>query len=90
VSERNPYNQRNDGGWCECSVCHRTFGGLRGFDRHKVTTTGQPGYDTEHDFRCATDDELRDRGYLPDHRGWWRSAEPRPARLGSTRTAAAG
>lgn len=44
VSDRNPYSQKNDGGWCECSVCGRVFTGITGFDAHHITTTGQPGY----------------------------------------------
>jgi hypothetical protein len=71
VSRSNPYRQRNDGGWCECSECGRRFGGLSGFDRHKITTTGQEGYDPEYDWRCATDAELADRGLTLDGRGWW-------------------
>ena len=53
--------QRNYGGSCTCSECGRTFGGLRGFDAHRINTTGKPGYDSEYDWRCATDPELEAR-----------------------------
>jgi hypothetical protein len=68
---RNPFGQRNDGGWCRCAECDRTFGGLSGFDRHRIVTTGQDGCDSEYDWRCATDAELVARGLVQDARGWW-------------------
>jgi len=58
--------------WATCSECGETFGSDSGFVRHQVTTTGQPGYDPEYDWRCATPDELRARGWFQDKRGWWR------------------
>ncbi len=72
MTARNPFVQKNASGWCECSGCGRTFGGLSGFDRHRITTTGQPGRDPEYDWRCATDAELEARGLHRDDRGWWR------------------
>ena len=65
------YTQRNYGGWCKCSECGATFGGIEGFDRHKVNMTGQDGYDPEYDWRCATEFELRAKGMHQDGRGWW-------------------
>jgi len=56
---------------CECAVCRRHFGGLSGFDAHKVNTTGQPGGDPEYDFRCGTDAELTARGLHVDSKGFW-------------------
>jgi hypothetical protein len=71
MSRANPFGQSNAGGWCRCSECGRIFGGLTGFDRHKFTTTGQPGYDSEFDWRCATDAELVSLGVAQDQQGWW-------------------
>jgi hypothetical protein len=71
VSRANPFGQRNGGGWCECAECQRVFGGLSGFDRHKITATGTSGYDGEFDWRCGTDSELAERGLSQDPRGWW-------------------
>lgn len=88
MSERNPYNQKNDGGWCGCGAyvdedtrkvvvdqglggCGRVFGGLTGFDKHRVTTTGEEGYDPEYDWRCATEAELLARGLHASSKGWW-------------------
>jgi hypothetical protein len=72
----NPYRQGNDGGWCTCSECGRTFGGLSGFDRHRINTTGQPGYDVEYDWRCATDDELEGFGVAHTAKGVWSREAP--------------
>ena len=38
----NPYGQRNDGGWCQCAECGRTFGGLFGFDAHRMDVVKDP------------------------------------------------
>lgn len=62
----NPFGQRNDGGWCRCAECGRTFGGLSGFDLHRVGVTKDP-----YDWRCATDAELVGRGLSLSGKGWW-------------------
>jgi len=91
MAARNPYGQRNDGGACTCSECGRTFGGLRGFDRHRVNATGADGYDPDYDWRCATDAELRAAGYEPTGPlGVWKDhGRGRSPRAGGTRTAPA-
>jgi hypothetical protein len=71
VSAKNPFGQRNDGGSCECSECGHTFTGLRGFDDHRITTTGSPGFDPDFDWRCSTDAQFEAGGYAPDARGRW-------------------
>ena len=76
--------QRNDGGWCECSECGRVFGGLSGFDLHRMDQDRDP-----YNWRCATDAELTERGLHLSAKGWWiRSDGPWSPRL-STRTVAA-
>ena len=73
--------------WAQCSECKEEFGSDRAFDRHRVNMTGQPGYDTEYDWRCATEAEMLGKSWHQDWRGWWRlpdSGSPRPLR---TRTA---
>ena len=62
----NSFNQRNDGGWCECSECGRVFGGLSGFDAHRVDVVTDP-----YDWRCATDAELATRSIRRSARRWW-------------------
>jgi hypothetical protein len=47
------------------------FGGLEGFDRHRINATGEPGYDDGYDWRCATDPELEGRGLHRSGKGWW-------------------
>ena len=67
--------------WAQCSECGETFGSDRAFDRHRVNTTGQPEFDAEYDWRCATEAELLGKGWHRDHRGWWRfpgAYSPRP------------
>ena len=75
--------QKNDGGWCECAECGRRFGGLRGFDDHRVMLRG-----AEYDWRCSTDEELAATGYAQDPRGTWRdySRGARPTPEGGTRS----
>jgi hypothetical protein len=80
----NPYRQRSDGGWCRCSVCGRTFGGLYGFDLHRMDQTRDP-----YDWRCADDAELGDRGLHLSAKGWWVRLDGRSTPRLSTRTAAA-
>jgi hypothetical protein len=77
VSPSNLYNQRNDGGWCECAECHRVFGGISGFDRHSIAEhpdgtahTGECGC-SDWWPRCATDAELEGRGINLSAKGWW-------------------
>jgi hypothetical protein len=55
------------------------FGSDSGFERHRITTTGQPGWDAEYDWRCATPDELRAKGWFQDARGWWRQPKENSA-----------
>lgn len=93
----NPYKQKNDGGWCECSEtygCGRRFGGLTGFDAHLIPEHEDGSrHDrlcrcSDWDYRCVTDAELRTKGYSPDSRGWWRDQRAFPVPEGSTRTGA--
>jgi hypothetical protein len=54
----------------KCGSCGKTFGGLTGFDAHRVgkhTSTG-PHYGR----RCLSDDELSSKGYR-NIKGLWRS-----------------
>jgi len=62
----NPHGQRDDGGWCQCSDCDRTFGGLYGSDAHRMDVVKDP-----YDWRCATDAELEPKGMRLSRRGWW-------------------
>jgi hypothetical protein len=74
--------------WARCSECGQTFNSDYGFDRHRVTTTGQPGYDADYDWRCATEAELLGRGWSKNARGWWITAQMADsARDRRTRTA---
>jgi hypothetical protein len=50
----------------ECAECGLHFGGLSGFDAHRITLRG-----VEYDWRCVTDAELLDRGLRQDDRGFW-------------------
>jgi hypothetical protein len=76
VTAANPYGQRNDGGRCACSERSRIFVGLSGFDRHRFNTTGQPGYDVEYGWRCATEAELGDLGLTLTPKGVWSREAP--------------
>jgi hypothetical protein len=85
--------QRNDGGWCRCAECGRTFGGLSGFDLHSIAEhPGGTAYSGRCGCsnwwpRCATDAELEQRGLHLSAKGWWtRSDGPWGQRL-STQTA---
>ena len=71
MSRSNPYGQRNDRGYCRCAECGLTFTGTTWFDRHRVNMTGKPGYDLEYDWRCATPDEMRAKGWAQTAKGWW-------------------
>lgn len=76
----NPYGQRNGGGWCECGECQRRFGGLTGFDAHRMDVNKNP-----YDWRCATDAELASKGYEQDARGTWKDRRnPRFGQEGDT------
>lgn len=81
MGRSNPFEQKNDGGWCECSECSRTFGGLSGFDRHRISVEWP-----EYDWQCATDVELADRGLVQDGRGWWVRQDGYSALRGDTQT----
>jgi hypothetical protein len=98
MARSNSYGQRNDGGWCQCAECDRTFTGLTGFDAHR--SAEHPDGSIHGDTcncsnwwpRCLTDAELGVKGYAPDVRGWWGTGALRghwvPAER--TQTAAAG
>lgn len=62
------YNGR---GVSHCAACHLTFKSMAGFDEHR-TYAPAPDY-----RRCRTADEMRERGYEPNDKGYWR--KPRPA-----------
>ena len=57
--------------WATCSECGETFTGDTWFDRHRVNMTGKPGYNPEYDWRCASSDEMRAKGWAQTPRGWW-------------------
>lgn len=83
ADSRTVRRQRNAGGWCECSECGRTFGGLYGFDLHRMDTVKDP-----YDWRCATDAELGERGLHLSPKGWWIRQDGRSTPRLSTQTAA--
>lgn len=58
----------NGGG--HCTACHSSFTGDTVFDAHRVNDHGQR--------RCRTGDELRDRGFVLNERGWWGSPSTDP------------
>lgn len=61
-----------------CRACNRTFGGLSGFDIHRV---GQYT-DTPPDYgrRCLTDEELAAKGIMPNAKGIYIKTYTGPAR----------
>jgi hypothetical protein len=68
----NSFSHRNDGGRCTCAECGRDFGGLRGFDLHRIAPTGQPGSDRDYDWACGgSDDDLKARGLPLTRRSVW-------------------
>jgi len=83
MSRSNPYGQRNDGGWCQCAECGRTFGGLTGFDAHRRDVVKDP-----YGWRCATDAELEAKGMRLSVRGWWVRQDGRSTPRLSTQTVA--
>ena len=85
MNRSNPYGQRNDGGWCQCAECGRTFGGLFGFDAHRMDVVKDP-----YDWRCATDAELEVKGMRLTERGWWVRQDGRSTPRLSTQTVAGG
>jgi hypothetical protein len=70
----------------ECTECHRHFGGLSGFDAHRINTTGQPGYDASYDWTCASDQQLQARGLRQDGRGLWIQEARFQSRPGASRS----
>lgn len=78
----NPYKQKNERGRCTCSECGRTFGGIEGFDTHRINMSGKPGFDPEYDWRCANEGEMQSRGLHLSPKGWWireAPSAPRPS-----------
>jgi hypothetical protein len=57
--------------WSRCSECDQTFTGDKWFDRHRLNMTGRPGFDPEYDWRCATPEEMRVKGWAQTANGWW-------------------
>ena len=51
---------------CHCASCHLTFGSIYGFDAHRTAATNS----------CLTVSELRERGYEPNSKGYWRIPAP--------------
>lgn len=49
---------------CHCPSCHLTFTSVGPYDFHR------------YQGHCRTPDELRDRGYSPNDKGWWRIPRP--------------
>jgi hypothetical protein len=81
VIRSNPYGQRNDGGWCDCAECGRVYGGLSGFDLHRMDQARDP-----YDWRCATEAELQAKGLSLSAKGWWVRQDARSSRRLSTQT----
>jgi len=51
------------GSRCQCTVCGEVFGNVRGFDRHRIGTLGEP------DRRCLTAADLLAAGWRRNPRG---------------------
>ena len=67
-----------------CTVCGKDFGGVRGFDRHRVGSFDHE-YDDDHPHgrRCLTDEELLAQGFYINSFGRWSQPENgRSERLG--------
>lgn len=62
---------------CGCPTCGLIFGGLRGFERHRV---GEHGVNR----RCLSVAELGAIGYELDSRGRWRRFEGRNSGHGAS------
>jgi hypothetical protein len=50
---------------CHCSGCGLDFKSVSAFDSHR---TGRHGPER----RCLTEQELRDKGFEPNDKGFWR------------------
>ena len=48
---------------CHCAECHLTFGSITGFDAHLTSS--------DEDFRHRTVEELRERGYTLNAKGFY-------------------
>lgn len=55
---------------CHCSVCHRQFAGLSGFDAHRPGECLDPA--------SLRSKKTRERLYRQDEKGVWRSSAERP------------
>lgn len=69
----------------ECAECDRHFGGLSGFDAHRISLRS-----AENDRRCAPDAELEARGLHQVDGMWVQEARfrSRPGVSGARRSAA--
>lgn len=60
---------------CQCAACGHTFGGERGFDRHRCGDYAKPG-EPQGTRRCMTPDEITTIGLIQDEAGVWRHPQP--------------
>lgn len=60
---------------CQCAACGHTFGGERGFDRHRCGEFAQPGQ-WQGARRCMTSAEIAASGLAQDEHGVWRLPKP--------------
>lgn len=60
---------------CQCAACGHTFGGERGFDRHRCGEYAKPG-EAQAERRCMADAEIAAIGLVQDEAGVWRHPKP--------------
>lgn len=61
---------------CQCATCGECFGSVRGFDRHRIGTVGEP------DRRCLTVPEMIANGWRRNARGFLLTPDARHAGVG--------
>lgn len=61
---------------CQCPTCGEFFGNVRGFDRHRIGTVGEP------DRRCLSAAEMICNGWHRNARGFLLTPDPRHAGAG--------
>lgn len=64
---------RLTGSRCQCTACGEHFGSVRGFDRHRIGTVGEP------DRRCLTLAEMVAAGWCRNSRGFLLTPDARRA-----------
>lgn len=75
------YAGRLTGQLCQCTICGHTFGGERGFERHRTGDYAQHG--KANTRRCMTVAEMLAAGLSQDARSIWR--RPQPGRFAAAR-----